>query len=197
MEIFEQAGFTVWWEKELVANDTFDGTFIKQLKSSSSVVVLWSKHSVESRWVNSDASVAVERGNLLPVLLEDVELPDHSRQIQAVNLMEWQGDSSSPEVVELLRAIERRTGRSAPPGIPKRDGEMEVLLPAGSPIRTPPAGSPIRTQVPAVITSTPSPGERDRTKFAAGSPKVVNDKWQVVRAYVYPESQEQKSRGRR
>ena len=55
-------GWSVWWDRKIVAGQAFDQVIERELETAKSVVVLWSIHSVESEWVKNEASVASERG---------------------------------------------------------------------------------------------------------------------------------------
>jgi hypothetical protein len=68
-------GWSVWWDRKIITGQAFDIVIERELESAKSVVVLWSKHSIESEWVKNEASVAAERGILVPALIDEVILP--------------------------------------------------------------------------------------------------------------------------
>ena len=47
----------------------------KALNEAKCVIVLWSKRSVESLYVKDEATHALNRNKLVPVMIEEVELP--------------------------------------------------------------------------------------------------------------------------
>jgi hypothetical protein len=57
----EARGWSVWWDRKIVAGETYDQTIERHLESAKSVVVLWSKDSVASEWVKNEATAASER----------------------------------------------------------------------------------------------------------------------------------------
>ena len=57
-ESFEREGFKVWWDATLRSSEAFDQSIERALKSAKAVVVLWSRTSVESRWVRAEATLA-------------------------------------------------------------------------------------------------------------------------------------------
>jgi len=69
------------------------------------VIVLWSSDSVESSWVRAEAEVAMKKGQLIPALLETVDIPLVFRQFQAASLSDWNGDINHPGFQQLLHAI--------------------------------------------------------------------------------------------
>ncbi len=76
---FERAGFSVWWDRTLHSGDPYDRVTEKALKDAKAVVVLWSKKSVESRWVRSEATIAYRHRTLAPVTIEHWRAPHHVR----------------------------------------------------------------------------------------------------------------------
>ena len=105
----EGQGWSVWWDRKIVAGETFDETIEDQLATASSVVVLWSEHSVGSEWVRNEAGVASERDVLVPVLLDEVKLPLEFRRRQTVDLIRWKGDASDREFQALVEGIAAKT----------------------------------------------------------------------------------------
>ena len=98
-------GWEVWWDRTILPGKTFDRVIESELKAATCVIVLWSKTSVESRWVRAEASDALDKGRLIPVLLEDLEIPLVFRQIQAASLLDWSGDTEDAGFIQLTRAI--------------------------------------------------------------------------------------------
>ena len=45
-DALEGRGWSVWWDRKIIAGQTFDHTIEQQLEAAGSVVVLWSEHSV-------------------------------------------------------------------------------------------------------------------------------------------------------
>ena len=105
----ESYGWSVWWDRKMVAGEAFDETIERQLASADSVVVLWSEHSVSSEWVKSEAAAASERDVLVPVLLDDVQQPLEFRRRHAADLTHWTGDLSDSEFLALVAGIAAKT----------------------------------------------------------------------------------------
>jgi hypothetical protein len=74
-EALQASGLSVWWDRRLIAGQTYDEVIEHELETAKSVVVLWSKYSVVSEWVRNEAQVAAERGTLVPALIDAVRLP--------------------------------------------------------------------------------------------------------------------------
>jgi formylglycine-generating enzyme required for sulfatase activity len=90
------------------------------LDAAQCVIVLWSKSSVGSDWVIEEATEG-KRKVLLPALIDDVEIPLGFRLIHTANLIDWQGESSHPELNHLLEEVATILGVENPetkPGTP-------------------------------------------------------------------------------
>src|SRR6185369_4286773 len=74
-EGLEAEGFSVWWDQELHPGEAFDQVTEKALSEARAVVVLWSKVSVESRWVRAEATQANAMGRLVPVMIGPCKRP--------------------------------------------------------------------------------------------------------------------------
>ena len=66
----ESKGWSVWWDPEIVPGQEFDRMIHAELASAGAVLAVWTKDSVESRWVRGEAREGADRGILVPVRLE-------------------------------------------------------------------------------------------------------------------------------
>ncbi|MGZ9076495.1 MAG: toll/interleukin-1 receptor domain-containing protein [Burkholderiaceae bacterium] len=64
-------GWSVWWDRNIITGQAFDHAIECESETAKSGVVLWSKHSIASEWVKSEAAVAAERGVLVPAVTPD------------------------------------------------------------------------------------------------------------------------------
>ena len=122
-EALQARGWSVWWDRKIVAGQAFDQAIEQQLEAAKSVVVLWSGHSIASEWVRNEAGMASEREVLVPALIDDVKQPLEFRRRQAADLTRWTGDPADPEFQGLCDGIAAKTqipARPAPPGIRPR-----------------------------------------------------------------------------
>jgi TolB-like protein/Tfp pilus assembly protein PilF len=90
---FKRAGFSVWWDQVLRSGETYDEVTERALREAKAVVVLWSRHSVNSRWVRSEAKIADRNGTLIPVMIETCERPVMFELMQSADLTHWKGDA--------------------------------------------------------------------------------------------------------
>jgi hypothetical protein len=96
----------VWWDRKIKPGQTFDEVIERELETARNIVVLWSAASVSSEWVRNEAAVAVQRGVLVPVLLDNVRIPLEFRRKQTVDLIGWDGEPSHGGLHALLEALE-------------------------------------------------------------------------------------------
>ncbi len=96
-EGLEREGFSVWWDQSLSAGETFDKVTERALKDARAVVVLWSRRSVESRWVRSEATQADRFGTLVPVTIEPCDRPIMFELTHTADLSHWNGEPGDPQ----------------------------------------------------------------------------------------------------
>jgi TIR domain-containing protein len=111
---FSQNGWSVWWDREIPPGKSFDEVIENALKSARCVIVLWSKDSVSSRWVKTEAAEGAARGILVPALIDNVQIPLEFKRIEAADLSDWHGDSPHIEFDQLVRTIADIVGGNVP-----------------------------------------------------------------------------------
>lgn len=123
----EQHGLSVWMDARLTPGDHFDLAIEEALAAADKVLVAWSQSSFASRWVRAEAGDGLERGILVPVLLEATAIPLEFRRVQTVDMTDWNHDTHSDTFKLLLRALAPKTDirpvprRSAAPSRKRRE----------------------------------------------------------------------------
>lgn len=92
----EREGFSVWWDVTLHSGEAYDQVTEKALREARAVVVLWSKASVDSRWVRAEATTADRNKTLVPVMIEDCLRPVMFELTHTADLSQWKGDANDP-----------------------------------------------------------------------------------------------------
>ena len=105
----EALGHHIWWDEHLIPGEAFRAAIRQKLDEVDCVLVLWSRHSVESEWVQAEAGLAHDRGMLIPAKLEDVEPPMPFGGLQTADLQDWGGDIDDREFQRLLGALGRHS----------------------------------------------------------------------------------------
>lgn len=109
----ESKGWTVWWDRNIIAGHAFDEVIERELHGAKCIIVFWSKNSVESEWVKNEAAFAAEQGKLVPALIANVNVPLEFRRKQTVDLSEWLRGASEHEFIALCNGIaDRITGNT-------------------------------------------------------------------------------------
>jgi hypothetical protein len=126
-ESLQSAGWSVWWDRRIPAGLTWRSVLERELQHMRCMVVLWSQHSVASEWVCEEAAEGRQLGRLVPVLIQHVRPPAGFREIQAADLVDWDGSPDFLGLRRLVEDIERLIGKpdaSAPPALqPPQEGE--------------------------------------------------------------------------
>ena len=118
-----KVGFSVWFDRELPAHRPYSDVIAAELESASAVLVFWSKASVESQWVRSEANRARELGKLIQARVDNVRLPMPFDQIQCADLAKWRGRTSHSAWSQVRKSIDALVGgegvaaRAAPPKV--------------------------------------------------------------------------------
>jgi len=118
-EALEREGLAVWWDVALRSGEAYDETMEQALKGAKAVVVLWSKASVQSRWVRSEATLADRNKTLVPAMIEPCERPIMFELTQTAELAHWQGDPADRAWMTFLADVRRFVGREAPAAAPR------------------------------------------------------------------------------
>ena len=101
----ESEGWTVWWDPKLRAGERFNDVIESALNEAKCVIVLWSKRSVQSLYVKDEATHALNRKKLVPVTIEQVELPFRFEELHTPSLFNWDGSKDFSEFRRLVEDI--------------------------------------------------------------------------------------------
>jgi class 3 adenylate cyclase/tetratricopeptide (TPR) repeat protein len=129
-EALERDGLAVWWDVALRSGEAYDVVMEAALKSAKAVVVLWSKKSVDSRWVRAEATQADQNGTLVPVMIEACKRPIMFELTQTAEMSHWNGDPRDKAWLSLVEDVKKllRDG----PHVPKHDGVPAAAKPASA-----------------------------------------------------------------
>jgi hypothetical protein len=107
VEALRTTGLDVWWDRHIGQGQNFGRVIEQALEEASCVVAAWTSASVESEWVCNEASEARKLEKLVPVLLDEVEVPLEFRHLHMGSLVGWTGDPAAPAFQELLASVRR------------------------------------------------------------------------------------------
>jgi hypothetical protein len=129
-EGFEREGLTVWWDQTLRSGENYDQVTETALREAKAVVVLWSKRSVDSRWVRAEATQADRNGTLVPAMIEPCNRPIMFELKHTAQLAQWRGDAADPAWRAFLGDVRQFVNKEAP------SSPAAISQPAGSPRQT-------------------------------------------------------------
>jgi hypothetical protein len=101
----ERQGFSVWWDPTIPNGKKYREVIGEELASARCVIVVWSKTSLESDWVDDEAEEGKGRGILIPVKIENVKPPMGYRNIQTADLTNLEDFESSSNFQKLLEDL--------------------------------------------------------------------------------------------
>jgi TolB-like protein len=124
----EAQGWSVWWDPAIAPGQEFDRTITAELARASSVLVVWTHDSVESRWVRGEARDAADRGILVPLRIGNPVLPIDCRALHTIDLAEGGDPDGGPAFREVVRALGALIGAAAEPAEPAPSGTAGPAL---------------------------------------------------------------------
>ncbi len=102
----EAEGFSVWWDPELPIGQSYAASIREELSQARAVIPVWTSLSIQSDWVQEEATQGKRRGILFPVRLEAVDPPIGFSMVETADLSDWaDGDASHPEWSRLLEQL--------------------------------------------------------------------------------------------
>lgn len=154
----EVRGLEVWWDSRIAGGAEFTREIEAQLEAAGAVLVVWSRRSIESRWVADEASAGAEQGKLVPISIDPVAPRIGFRQFQTLEFGAWNQDPADPCVTALLDALAAAGVRARAPlatdARPRPDLEPDPTVPSADErplpaVKTPgPAAPPSTTATP-------------------------------------------------
>lgn len=135
VEMLEDEGWTIWWDRGIEPGMKWLPELEKELANCRAVVVLWSKASSGSVWVQKEAEAGLAKGSLVPIVLDKDTIPHRFSEHQATDCSNWKGGTHLTEIQTLLRRLAAlvppsRVDKVRPGYEPRFLGDdHEILLP--------------------------------------------------------------------
>lgn len=95
----------VWWDGDLSGGDDFQSVIDRNARSADAMIVLWSKRSITSAWVLTEADWAKQNGKLIQIVIDDVRPPLGFIGYIYADLRGWDGDIGHPAFLSILRSL--------------------------------------------------------------------------------------------
>jgi TIR domain len=103
----------VWWDTALETGQTFDEKIQAVLEQCKAVIVVWSKESVKSDWVRAESSIGRERGILVPVMIQPVNIPVPFNLLHTADLIGWHGDRAHKGYRDVVKQVKELAGKTS------------------------------------------------------------------------------------
>jgi TPR repeat protein len=126
-QTLEGRGWSTFWDRTIPIGKTWRETIGSELDGARCVIVLWSKTSIESGWVQEEADDAKRRGVLVPILIDNVQPPIGFRSIQAAHLQNWDGTEPTQAFRRLIADIAALIGLP-PKEVEEKDRQAEAEI---------------------------------------------------------------------
>ena len=122
-DLLRASELSVWFDRSLTVGEEFSEEIEAEARSARCCVVVWSQASVDRPWVRAEAQLAGQLGKLVPVMIEncDIPLPFNGLHTQALP-RDGELDPAAPAIKAIKQraqqAIEdvRRKRREPPIG---------------------------------------------------------------------------------
>jgi len=105
VRVLQSEGLSVWWDRTIAPGRTWDEVIEEALDAARCVIVVWSRTSVKSKWVRTEADEGQRRGILFPVFIDDCIAPLEFRRIQGAQLSGWDGSPHDPDFRLLVQSL--------------------------------------------------------------------------------------------
>jgi hypothetical protein len=128
----ELQGWSVWWDTRLDAGERWDEVIESELASARCIIVAWTRDSIDSRWVRTEATEGLERGILVPLLLDTIKPPVAFKLVNYTDITGWSGSTEAPIARQIIKAVSRFAGQ--PAGHPQATAAT-ISLDAPEPVR--------------------------------------------------------------
>jgi hypothetical protein len=108
---FAEQGWSVWWDKQIPPGMDYAQVIESAVNEAQCIIVLWSRHSIGSRWVHTEAAAGADRNVVITAIIDDTrneDLPFEFKRLQAVRLEDWRAGrphDGFERVVARIRSI--------------------------------------------------------------------------------------------
>ena len=94
------------WDADLIVGEEFSSKLMQQIDSAAAIIVFVTENSAQSDWVEKEVTHARERRiPVLPVRINDAELPDFAKHWHALSLHTHENQLAAEELDEVVRQL--------------------------------------------------------------------------------------------
>ncbi|MEZ5935221.1 MAG: toll/interleukin-1 receptor domain-containing protein [Alphaproteobacteria bacterium] len=84
VHLIEHNDWSVFWDTSILGGEYFRNRIDQELQEARCIVVAWSFHSITSNWVIEEAQVGLDRGILVPLMIDNIAPPLGFRSVNAI-----------------------------------------------------------------------------------------------------------------
>ena len=137
IELMSQAlndlGLSVWFDYSIEVGEDWAKRIQAELDTAKAIIVCWTPEACQSDWVRHEASVAAQRGVIVPLMLRTCSPPAIYAKYQTADLTDWGGSPTDKRFLGLLSRLEALTKKKglAKEGLQRaggREGELIAVL---------------------------------------------------------------------
>lgn len=125
-EVLEARGYCLWWDADLLPGMRFADEIKAVIERARAAIVLWSERSIASDFVRAEATYAQKQNKLIPVRLDDCDLPLPFNTLHTLDLTGWLGAADEALLEPLFAALEARIGKPSSPPQPPASGDKHT-----------------------------------------------------------------------
>ncbi len=109
-DLLKDEKLSVWFDANLEVGrgEGFDAEIEREVTSAYCVLACWTPAGLRSVYVRAEAKKGLDRGALVPVLLEECTLPVPFNAIDTVDLTRWHGDKDDPNWRRVLSQLREK-----------------------------------------------------------------------------------------
>ncbi|MGO8953432.1 MAG: TIR domain-containing protein, partial [Rhodomicrobium sp.] len=96
----EGLGYSVWWDRSLIAGQKWPKELEIKVRASKRVIVLWSPRAAVSDWVKFETNLAANEDKLVPLIVERCPTPSHWSAVQQPLVSDFEAQKA-----EILRVL--------------------------------------------------------------------------------------------
>lgn len=108
-----KAGFTVWWDTNLLPHNRFANVIEEEIRAARAVLVIWSEAATQSQWVRAEAEFGRSESKLIQVAIDACPIPMPFNQYQTADLRHWKGHAADAQWRNVLASVAHFKSSSA------------------------------------------------------------------------------------
>ncbi len=172
-QALEADGFNVWWDPEILPGESFSKVIDTKLKDSACIIAVWSKSSIHSNWVQEEADDGMMRNTLIPVMIDEIDLPRGFKRLQTADLRNWQGDVDEPNWQMILTQVRKLVSNRAAAEAAERQAAAQAKTKQQPPVQKskPVAAAAAPRPTPKSAAPSPQPTAAPAAQAAAAAPE--------------------------